>query len=166
MIITCINCAKEFNVESSVIPEKGRLLQCNSCNHKWFFKKEVINKTIAPIKINISNLKPEVFVERIHSPKIDSSETIELLEKLNKDDSALEKDIKEVKNLKLETAENKKNYNILSLTIVFITSIIALIIVLDTFQGSISKILPNIELLLYNLYETINDIVLFFQDLI
>jgi predicted Zn finger-like uncharacterized protein len=166
MIITCINCAKEFNVESSVIPEKGRLLQCNSCNHKWFFKKEVINKTIAPIKINISNLKPEVFVERIDSPKIDSSETIELLEKLNKDDSALEKDIKEVKNLKLETAENKKNYNILSLTIVFITSVIALIIVLDTFQGPISKIFPNIELLLYNLYETINDIVLFFQDLI
>ena len=166
MIITCINCAKEFNVESSVIPEKGRLLQCNSCNHKWFFKKEVINKTIAPIKINISNLKPEVFVERIDSPKIDSSETIELLEKLNKDDSALEKDIKEVKNLKLEMAENKKNYNILSLTIVFITSVIALIIVLDTFQGSISKIFPNIELLLYNLYETINDIVLFFQDLI
>ena len=166
MIITCINCAKEFNVESSVIPEKGRLLQCNSCNHKWFFKKEVINKTIAPIKINISNLKPEVFVERIDSPKIDSSETIELLEKLNKDDSALEKDIKEVKNLKLETAENKKNYNILSLTIVFITSVIALIIVLDTFQGPISKIFPNIELLLYNLYETINDIMLFFIDLI
>jgi hypothetical protein len=37
---------------------------------------------------------------------------------------------------------------------------------LDTFQSPISIFLPNIEFVLYNLYETINDIVLFFSDLI
>ena len=37
---------------------------------------------------------------------------------------------------------------------------------MDTFQGPISKIIPNIEFLLYNLYETINDIILFLKDLI
>ena len=61
---------------------------------------------------------------------------------------------------------NKKNYNILSYIIVFIVSFMALIIVLDTFQGPISNIIPNIEFLLYNLYETIYDVVLFFRDLI
>jgi len=53
----------------------------------------------------------------------------------------------------------------LGLTFVFIVSFIALIIILDTFQNPIAKIIPNIEHLLYNLYETVNDIILFFSDL-
>ena len=47
-----------------------------------------------------------------------------------------------------------------------IAAIIALIIFFDTFQGPMNKIFPNIEFLLYNLYETINDVVLFINDLI
>ena len=42
----------------------------------------------------------------------------------------------------------------------------ALIIILDTFQVPISKIVPNIEFILYHLYETVNDIRLFLKDLI
>ena len=42
MIITCNNCNKKFDIDSNLIPDKGRLLQCASCDHKWFFKKEVI----------------------------------------------------------------------------------------------------------------------------
>ena len=57
--------------------------------------------------------------------------------------------------------KKRKNKNILSLTIIFIISFIALIIILDTFQRPISKVIPNIEFILYNLYETINDIMLF-----
>ena len=38
MIINCINCNKKFDVDSSLIPEKGRTIQCSSCNHIWFFK--------------------------------------------------------------------------------------------------------------------------------
>jgi len=38
MIIECINCKKEFNIDSDLIPEEGRLLECGSCNHRWFFK--------------------------------------------------------------------------------------------------------------------------------
>mgnify|MGYP003690141213 CR=1 FL=1 len=40
MIITCINCNKKFNIDSNLIPDMGRLLQCASCDHKWFFIKE------------------------------------------------------------------------------------------------------------------------------
>ena len=51
MIIACNNCHKKFDIDSNLIPDKGRLLQCNSCDHKWFYKKEIINKPIEPIKI-------------------------------------------------------------------------------------------------------------------
>ena len=40
MIIKCINCAKKFDVNSELIPSEGRTIQCGSCNHIWFFKKE------------------------------------------------------------------------------------------------------------------------------
>ena len=39
MIISCENCNKRFEVGDNLIPEEGRLLQCSSCDHKWFFKK-------------------------------------------------------------------------------------------------------------------------------
>ena len=38
MIISCENCNKNFEVDSNQIPEKGRLLQCSACDHKWFYK--------------------------------------------------------------------------------------------------------------------------------
>ena len=37
MIITCQNCKKKFNIDAKLIPEKGRLLQCSNCNHKWHY---------------------------------------------------------------------------------------------------------------------------------
>ena len=52
MIIECINCNKKFNIDSNLIPENGRLLQCNGCNHKWFFKRNITNKLVEPIKSN------------------------------------------------------------------------------------------------------------------
>ena len=55
MIISCNNCNKKFNLDSNLIPENGRLLQCASCDHKWFFKKEVPEDTISPIVIDIKN---------------------------------------------------------------------------------------------------------------
>ena len=42
MIITCPNCNKKFNIDHSLIPESGRLLQCSNCLHKWHY---ITNKT-------------------------------------------------------------------------------------------------------------------------
>ena len=39
MIIACPSCKKKFEVEASLIPDEGKLLQCGSCKNKWFFKK-------------------------------------------------------------------------------------------------------------------------------
>jgi len=65
-----------------------------------------------------------------------------------------------------QATKSKKKNNILNFIIIFIISFIALVIILDTFQVLISNIVPNIEFLLYNLYETIYDVGLFFKDLI
>ena len=45
MIITCEQCLKKFEIESSLIPKKGRLLQCSSCSHKWFYKRDILEET-------------------------------------------------------------------------------------------------------------------------
>ena len=45
MIITCEQCSKKFEIESSLIPENGRLLQCSSCSHKWFYKRDILEET-------------------------------------------------------------------------------------------------------------------------
>ena len=37
MIIECNNCKKKFEVDSSLIPETGRKIQCGSCEHIWFY---------------------------------------------------------------------------------------------------------------------------------
>ena len=39
MIIECINCNKRFEVNPDLIPNEGRNIQCGSCHHIWFFKK-------------------------------------------------------------------------------------------------------------------------------
>ena len=177
MIISCNNCNKNFDIDSSLIPERGRLLQCNSCDHKWFFKKEIKEKSVPIVKIKdiadeSGTLKDEVIRVETETPK-----TIDLLDRVTDDISVIEKistqnnlEKKEIsredKTLNIKIFTNKKNYNILNLTIVFIISFIAIIIFLDTFQKPISMFVPNIEFILYSLYETINDIVLFFSDLI
>ena len=54
MIIDCPNCNKKFDIDQNLLPVNGRLLQCGSCNHKWFFKfNEIEKKTEDEIKIKI-----------------------------------------------------------------------------------------------------------------
>tara|TARA_B100000787_G_C16040770_1_gene226836 strand:- start:61 stop:594 length:534 start_codon:yes stop_codon:yes gene_type:complete len=177
MIITCNNCNKKFDVNSSLIPEKGRLVQCHVCKHKWYFKNEIIDKPIPIVKINTYPEEEKPVIEEITLIKKENSKTKELLDSVIVDVSEknkisiTEKPKKdEIENddykKNFKRSKNNKSYNVLGLTIVFIISFIALILFLDTFQKQISNVLPNIEFLLYNLYETLNDIILFFKDLI
>ena len=62
--------------------------------------------------------------------------------------------------------KKKKKYNFIKLNIVFIISLIALIIMIDTFKTPIRKIVPNIDSLLSNLFESCKDLILFIKDLI
>ena len=177
MIIECINCNKKFNIDSNLIPENGRLLQCNGCNHKWFFKRNITNRLVEPIKNNNQtkeneNITIESSVEVKKPIEAERTETTQLFDNTVKNDLVIEKVSTNKKNLSIKNnnldidlLKNKKKYNKLGLIIVMIISFIAIIIVLDTFQRPISRIVPNIEFLLYNLYESILDIKLFIYDL-
>ena len=61
--------------------------------------------------------------------------------------------------------KKQKNSKILNIFIVAIISFVAFIIIVDTFKHPIGQVVPNIEIILYNLYESIKDISLFIRDL-
>ena len=156
MIIECTNCNKKFEVDPVLIPEKGRSIQCGSCDHKWFYKKESQETTSEINDVTIvDEIKQEI---KINEDATDKKEIIEEIveEKIEIKQNNQEKPIKKSNIL------NK----IISYLIVAIISFVALIIVLDTFKTPLNNIFPNLELILFNLYETFEDIGLFLKDLI
>ena len=50
--------------------------------------------------------------------------------------------------------------------LVSIITCIAIVIIMDTFKSPLTNIFPGVELLLYNLFETIEDMFLFFKNLL
>ena len=169
MIVTCNNCNKKFDIDSNLIPDKGRLLQCASCDHKWFFKKEVLENTVSPIDEDISIDNVNIFDQNSSSTDVEESvlnapkDEVEIdLEKETKDKIEINIDESSQVNTK---PKKQKNFKILNIFIVVIISFVAFIIILDTFKYPIGKIVPNIEFILYNLYESIKDISLFIRDL-
>ena len=169
MIITCNNCNKKFDIHSNLIPEKGRLLQCASCEHKWFFKKEALENTVSPIDEDISIDSVNIFDQDSSLNDVEESvldtpkDEVEVdLEKETKDKIEINIDESPLVNT---IPKKQKNFRILNIFIVAIISSLAFIIIVDTFKYPIGKIVPNIEFILYNLYESIKDISLFIRDL-
>ena len=165
MIITCINCNKKFDIDSNLISDKGRLLQCASCDHKWFFKKEVLENKVGAIVEDSVNIfdQNNLFSneeESLSDAPIDNTD-VKLEEEIKK---KIEVNINESIILKTKP-KKQKNSKILNIFVVIIISFVALIIIVDTFKYPIGKIVPNVEFILYNLYETIKDILLFIRDL-
>ena len=170
MIITCNNCNKKFDIDSTLIPDKGRLLQCASCNHKWFFKKEVLEKKINPINEDTSIDNVNIFDQNNSSINDEESVSDTPNDEVEVD---LEEDINEKNEINIneslqknDKAKKQKNFKILNILVVTIISFVAFIIIVDTFKYPIGKIVPNVEFILYNLYESIKDISLFIRDLI
>ena len=156
MIIECINCNKKFEVNPDLIPEKGRSIQCGSCSHKWFYKKD-LSEPSSNTENEIINEgeKQEITISKENTEKLSIQEQINVEKNLNEPS-------KEDKSLKNSNIFNK----IISYLIVIIISFVALIIVLDTFKTPLSNIFPNLEIILFNLYETFEDIGLFLKDLV
>ena len=157
MIIDCINCKKKFEIDSTLIPQKGRLIQCGSCNHTWFFIPD--NKEISSI---IDTKKPK-------NTKFKDKKAINQISKIDEDIINSENKI----NQHIKLGKDKKSFNfgyyvrtIFSSIIVLFISLVALIIILDTFKQPLSLFVPNLELYLFNLSEVFIDIRLFIKDLI
>ena len=163
MIITCTKCSKKFEINSDLIPQSGRLLECSACNHQWFFKKEIVaegqhinNKKIKidkPNKTLPTNLKKD-------------TETLQKIEKTSQ--RTVKSNPNKVKNYTsaLDIPTVNKKIGFLNIIFLFIISFVAFIIFIDTFKSPASIFFPEIEVILYNLYETFKDVYLFLNDLI
>ena len=163
MIIECINCNKKFNVNAELIPDDGRTIQCGSCNHVWFFKKsdisnqEIISKKTIDIP-EISRKKPQTKKKPLN-PNIKKADSLKPKVPKNIDDKSFE----------IVEYKSKSNFTFtkfLSYTLVLIISLVALLIFLDTFKILLYRFFPELEFLLFSLFETLKDIKLFIKDLI
>ena len=153
MIIDCIKCNKKFNVNPELIPKEGRTIQCGSCSHIWFF----------------DNLKNSEFVtNEIKLKKDDLSLSKKIVNEVDIDGQEQKESYLKPDKKNLPLPKKKTNFTFikfLSYLLVLIISFVGLVIIVDTFKDQLEIFFPNLELLLYNLFETLNDIYLFIKDL-
>ena len=155
MIIVCPCGEKKFEIDSNLIPEKGRLLKCGSCDETWFFNKN-----------HQASISKEINIKPIKKRNKESS-----FKSLDKKSETINGDLSGLsikKGSELVKYQPKFYFSfgkLLNYLVVLIISFVALIIVLDTFKNPLSNFFPNIELILYNLFETLKDLVLFIKDL-
>ncbi|WP_435091181.1 zinc-ribbon domain-containing protein [Candidatus Pelagibacter bacterium nBUS_30] len=164
MIIECLNCNKKFNVEDELIPEGGRLIQCGSCDYSWHYKNENIsfenlvadndNNQKTPVLEDIQKSDNNRNVVDDDAPGIKKNETITELTKIKKNNK--------INNTKVE---NNRVVNFFSYLLVFIISLVALIILIDTLKSPLINFFPELEIILFNLFELLKDVKLFIIDL-
>ena len=152
MIITCHNCEKKFQIDPALVPENGRDLQCGSCNHAWFYKPE--NQIEAPLSLN-----ENTFV-KIEKTKIETEDQNIKINKKTKKEPRIKKEIPKI----IDKSTNRGS-KLFSYLIVFIISFVALIVLLDTLKTPLINVFPGLEFILFNLFETLQDLKLFIIDL-
>jgi len=161
MIITCPCEKKQFKIDDSLIPHEGRELQCGSCERVWFYKPK--NESKDPLTLN-----ENIYVNKIE-PVIETNDiNLEFNKKLQKEKIAEPKIKKEISNEIPKTVKKLENkgFKFFSYLIVLIISFVALIILLDTLKTPLINVFPGLEIILFNLFETLKDIKLFIIDLI
>ena len=156
MIIECICGKKKFEVNSNLIPNTGRNIQCGVCDKVWFFdpkkKNLLIEEEILPATTTIS--KPNI-------EEIDGKLSTE-----NKNININKSNKKKFEVTKYQVQSSITLSKFLSYILVLLITFIALIILIDTFKTSLYEIFPNLESILFSLFELLKDIKLFIKDLI
>ena len=164
MIIDCIKCTKKFEVNSSLIPDNGRTIQCGSCNHIWFYKPKIeLSKNEIKTEISSSKSKNNVLENKKDdqdNQKSSKTEETKKFENLTNTEPSSNELINENKKTTFSLSK------FLSYFLVFLITFIALIIVLDTFKNPLSSIIPGLEIFLYNFFETLKDLYLFIKNLL
>jgi len=165
MIITCPNCNKQFKIDNSLIPDEGRDLQCGSCNHIWFYNIQEKNDEVLELKQEIISEDIEPKAEN-KEEKIEEKQQPEEIIKTEINNKKKEKNSEKQKNTTTLKKTENKGSKFFSYLIVFIISFVALIILLDTLKTPLINVFPGLEIILFNLFETLQDIKLFIIDLI
>ena len=165
MIITCPNCNKQFKIDNSLIPDEGRDLQCGSCNHVWLYKIEEENSEILKLKEEIDNNDITTKVDKNNEEIVEEKKPPSTI-KTEINNQKIEKIPKKQKKTTVSKNTENKGSKFFSYLIVFIISFVALIILLDTLKKPLINVFPGLEIILFNLFETLQDIKLFIIDLI
>ena len=163
MIIECPACSKKFNINEKLIPDEGRLLKCGNCDHTWFFKKkENIKLESETTNLNeINENKSDINIEPVEEP---IKQKKKIRKKIPKKSSTKESTSKEL--VSIEKSSVSRENNIIKKIFLIIVSIIAFILLIDTFKNQISVIFPGILQMSDSLYLVINDLKLFIKDLV
>ncbi len=163
MIIECPACSKKFNIDEKLIQDEGRLLKCGNCDHTWFFKKdENIKLEAETTKLNeINQNKSEFNTGPVEEP---IKQKKKIRKKIPKKSSTKESTSKEL--VSIEKSSVSRENNIIKKIFLIIISIIAFILLIDTFKNQISVIFPGILKMSDSLYLVINDLKLFIKDLV
>ena len=165
MIITCPNCNKQFKIDNSLIPDEGRDLQCGSCNHIWFYNIQEKNNEVLELKQEIISEDIETKAEN-KEDKIEEKQQPEEIVKTEINNKKKEKKSEKQKNTTTLKKTENKGSKFFSYLIVFIISFVALIILLDTLKTPLINVFPELEIILFNLFETLQDLKVFIIDLI
>ena len=162
MIIECPCKKKKFNIDINLIPVEGRDLQCGSCDRIWFYKKVELKSEPSQVNHDIT-IKEKEDSDKLNDDKSKNQLIKQPVEENEKAKSKLS-NINKTENKSKEIKKTKSS-KFFSYLIVFIISLGALIILLDTLKTPLVNIFPGLEVLLFNLYETLKDIKLFIIDL-
>ena len=166
MIITCPNCNKKFKIDPTLIPEDGRDLKCGSCDHVWLYKVEDVSSMPLTLNENVDN--NEIEPDQIEKKDDNEFKKDQLVsKKITEKEEEEEKTKKFIEKQKSISEDKKKNTGskFFSYLVVFVISLIALVILLDTLKTPLINIFPGLEVILFNLFETLKDIKLFIIDL-
>ena len=165
MIISCPNCNKQFKIDPSLIPSEGRDLKCGSCDNVWFYKIEDKKSKLLSLNEDVVDNEVEAIIDDKTKDQVTdikenlSQDIIDNIENKN-DDKIIQKQIP-IKN-KIKKSSSSKFFSYL---IVSIISFIALVILVDTFKTPLINVFPDLEIILFNLFEILKDIKLFIIDL-
>ena len=163
MIIECPACSKKFNIDEKLIPDEGRLLKCGNCEHTWFYKKEESIKVDAktPKIVEIEENKSEINIEPVDEP---IKKIKKIRKKISNKSSTKKSTSKEL--VSIDKSSVSRENKIIKKIFLIIISIIAFILITDTFKNQISVVFPGILKMSDSLYLVINDLKLFIKDLV
>ena len=162
MIINCECGKKKFNIDSSLIPEEGRLLKCGSCSKIWHYTPVLESKNDEDLDVKIN--------ENINKNEIPSNEAInhenftdtnrEVLSEGNTEGEKID-----IKNEKENEEKDRKIKIVLIYFIILLISLLGFIFLFDTFKSYLLSVFPGMAPFFDSFYQTILDVKLFIKDL-
>ena len=153
MIISCEKCNKKFELADNLMPSTGRLLQCGSCSYQWHYIPESKIELVNEVKDNVKT-----------SDQVKKTLQKPIKKRIEKRKTIANQNIHQ--SYSEESKTKKRKISFFNFILVTIISLVALVILLDTFKLQLLRVIPNIDFYLVSLHDTLKDIFLFFTDLL